>query len=267
MSLMPQALLDGSPSWIILFVLVLARVSGMFLLAPVFGARIAPVRVRGALALFIALAMMPLLSPERGEALVAIMAPLSMLGIVAGEVMIGSVIGLASQFVFGGMQLAGQLGGIQMGTGLSNLVDPQTGNRLTTMAQWANVVALLVFLAIDGHHHLIRAVAESFDLVTIGNGMPAADGIGMLLTLAGSMFVIALKIASPVMLLVLMVNAAMGVLAKVIPQLNVFIVGFPLNVAAGLFGMMAALPYTVQLLVSSFSDVAGSVLTIVDRLG
>lgn len=267
MSLIPQALLDGTPSWVILFVLVLARLSGLFLLAPVFSSRIAPPRVRGALVLFVGLAMMPLLSPARGEALAATVAPLGLVGLVAGEIMVGSVIGLASQFVFGGMQLAGQLGGIQMGTGLSNLIDPQTGGRLTTMAQWSNVVALLVFLAIDGHHLLIQAVAESFELVAIGGGLPATAGIGLLLTLAGSLFVLALKIAAPVMLLVLMVNAAMGVLAKVIPQLNVFIVGFPLNVAAGLFGMMVALPYTVQLLVTSFHETAGSILTILHELG
>jgi flagellar biosynthetic protein FliR len=134
------------------------------------------------------------------------------------------------------------------------------------MAQWANVMALLVFLAVDGHHLLLRAVAESFALVALGGGLPAGDGIALLLMLAGGLFVIALKIAAPVMLLVLLVNAAMGVLAKVIPQLNVFIVGFPLNVAAGLFGMMAALPYAVQLLGTSFHEVGYSITAILAAL-
>jgi flagellar biosynthetic protein FliR len=266
-NLVAQDLLAGSPAFVMLFVLVLARLSGMFLLAPIFGSHIAPLRARAALLFFIAITMMPLLSLERGAELVEAGTVVTMLGAVVREVLIGSAIGLASQFAFGGMQLAGQLGGIQMGAGLSNLVDPQTGERLTTMAQWSNVVALLVFLAVDGHHLLIRAVAESFGLVEIGGGLPNVEGIGLLLLLAGSIFVIGLKVAAPVMLLVLMVNAAMGVLAKVIPQLNVFIVGFPLNVAAGLFGLLAALPYTIQLLGQSFGELAGSILAVLEGLG
>jgi len=261
-----RALLDASPAWLMLLVLVLARVGGLFVLAPIFGSLIAPVRARAALVFFVAVAMLPVLPLARGEELVAAMSPLGLVGAVVGEVAVGAAIGLAAQYVFGGMQLAGQLSGIQMGTGLSNLVDPQTGGQLTTMAQWANVMALLVFLAVDGHHLLLRAVAESFALVALGGGLPAGDGIALLLMLAGGLFVIALKIAAPVMLLVLLVNAAMGVLAKVIPQLNVFIVGFPLNVAAGLFGMMAALPYAVQLLGTSFHEVGYSITAILAAL-
>jgi flagellar biosynthetic protein FliR len=266
MSIVPTALLAASPAWVTLFVLAMGRVGGLFLLAPIFGSRLAPVRVRAALVFFLALTMLPVLSAEHGAELAATATPLTVLAAMAREVAIGAAIGLAAQFVFSGMQLAGQLAGIQMGTGLSNLVDPQSGEQLTTLAQFANVLALLVFLGIDGHHMLIHAVADSFAAVGIGGGLPSVEGIGMLLVLAGSIFVIALKLSAPVMLLVLLVNAAMGVLAKVIPQLNVFIVGFPLNVAAGLFGMVAALPYAVELLTASFGDVARATRAFLEAL-
>jgi flagellar biosynthesis protein FliR len=267
MNLVPRELLAMSPPLLLVFLLALARVGALFMLAPVFGSQLAPVRVRAVLVFCVTVAMVPLLPLDRGAELLASTSRLGLVGAVAREVLVGSAIGLTTQFVFGGVQMAGQLGGIQMGAGLSNLIDPQSGARLTAMAQWANVVALLVFLAVDAHHLLIRAVAESFNLVAIGGGLPSADGIGLVLVLSGGIFVIAMKVAAPVMLLVLLVNVAMGVLAKVIPQLNVFIVGFPLNVAAGLFGLMAALPFVVQLLVTSFDQTATSLVAIMRGLG
>jgi len=127
-------------------------------------------------------------------------------------------------------------------------------------------LALLIFLAMDGHHLLIRAVAESFTLVPIGGGFPAADGLGRVLLLAGGIFVIALKVAAPVMVMLLLVNGAMGVLAKLIPQLNVFIVGFPLNVAVGLFILTASQPFTIRLLESAFADVTTTLVAVMRAL-
>jgi flagellar biosynthetic protein FliR len=163
--------------------------------------------------------------------------------------------------------MAGQLAGIQMGIGLSNLIDPQTQEHITSLAQWMNLLALLIFLSIDGHHMLIRAVAESFAVLPIGGGVPSPAGFGMVVDLAGGLFVVALKIAAPVLVLLLLVNAAMGLLAKLIPQLNVFIVGFPLNVAAGLFVLTASQPFTARLLVTTFTEVGSSLTAVVRALG
>ncbi len=259
-------LLASGPDRLVMLMLALARVGGLFLMAPIFASRVAPVRVRVALAFFMTLAMLPLL----GTTPPLLMAHASMslvLGLVAFETLIGFTIGLVSQLTFGAVEMAGQLAGIQMGVGLSNLIDPQTQEHITSLAQWQNLLALLVFLSIDGHHILIRAVADSFTVLPIGGGIPQAAGFGIVLDLAGGLFVVALKIAAPVMVLLLLVNAAMGVLSKLIPQLNVFIVGFPLNVAAGLFVLGASQPFTVRLLAASFSDVGTALATVVRALG
>jgi len=258
-------LLAFSEGRVIVLVLALARVAGLFIMAPIFAARIAPMRVRAALAFFITLAMLPLLGTEPPAA--ASSGPAVLLGMLAFETMIGFAIGLVAQMTFGAVQMAGQLAGIQMGIGLSNLIDPQTQEHITSLSQWQNLLALLVFLSIDGHHMLIRAVADSFRVLPLGGGMPAAAGFGLVMELAGGLFVVALKIASPVLVLLLLVNAAMGVLAKLIPQLNVFIVGFPLNVAAGLFVLTASQPFTVRLLMTSFNEVGDSLAAVVGALG
>ena len=251
---------------VIVLVLALARVGGLFIMAPIFASRSAPVRVRAAIVFFMTLAMLPLLG-STPPAFAANAGAAVVLGMMAFETLVGFTLGLVAQLTFGAVQMAGQLAGIQMGIGLSNLIDPQTEEHITSLAQWQNLLALLIFLSIDGHHILIRAVADSFAVLPLGGGLPSSAGFGIVLDLAGGLFVVALKIAAPVMVLLLLVNAAMGVLAKLIPQLNVFIVGFPLNVAAGLFVLAASQPFTVRLLVTSFGEMQTSLANVVRALG
>ena len=259
---MPAALVDLTVPRLMVFLLALARVSGLFLFAPILGSRSAPVQVRAAVVFFVSVAMLPVL-PAAAAADVATLAPSAYFADVLRELAIGFAIGLVAQLVFGGVELAGQLSGVQMGVGLATLIDPHNQDQITALAQWCNLIALLLFLAIDGHHLLIRAVAESFATVPIGGSFPASAGPAMVLSLAGGMFTLALKIAAPVMVLLLIVNGAMGVLAKLIPQLNVFIVGFPLNVGAGLLVMAAALPFTLHVLEGAFADLARSLAALV----
>jgi flagellar biosynthetic protein FliR len=260
------AFLALSASRLVVFVLALARVGGLFVMAPILGSRVAPVRVRAVVAFFLAFAMLPVVPADAATAIAADAGPIRLAAALALEIAIGLTIGLVAQFVFGGVQMAGQLTGIQMGVGLSNLIDPQTQEHITSLAQWQNLMALLVFLGVDGHHLLIRAVAESFTMVPIGGGFPATDGLGRVLALAGGIFVVALRIAAPVLVLLLLVNGAMGVLAKVIPQLNVFIVGFPLNVGVGLFMLAASQPFTIRVLTTSFADVTTALAGIMRAL-
>lgn len=259
-------LLASGQDRIAMLVLALARVGGLFIMAPFFGARTAPIRVRAAVAFFVTIAMLPILGAT-SPALTADAGVAVVLGMMAFEVMIGFVIGVVAQFTFGAVQMAGQLAGIQMGLGMASLIDPQSQDHVTSLAQWQNLLALLIFLSIDGHHMLIRAVADSFRVLPLGGGIPHAGGFGIVFELAGGLFVVALRVAAPVLVLLLMVNAAMGVLAKLIPQLNVFIVGFPLNVAAGLFVLAASQPFTVRLLETSFGELQGSLAHLVRALG
>jgi flagellar biosynthetic protein FliR len=261
-----SALVALSLPHVIIFVLALARVGGLLIMAPILGSRVAPVRVRAAIAFFLALAMLPAVPAEAAQAIGGDAGALRIFGALAFEIAIGFTIGLIAEFVFGGVQMAGQLAGVQMGLGLSSLIDPQTQDHLTSLSQWQNLLALLVFLAMDGHHLLIRALAESFTLLPMGGGFPAGDGLGRVLILAGGMFVVALKVAAPVMVMLLLVNGAMGVLAKLIPQLNVFIVGFPLNVAVGLFMLAASQPFTIRLLESSFADITTTLVAVMRAL-
>ncbi|MBM4265683.1 MAG: flagellar biosynthetic protein FliR [Deltaproteobacteria bacterium] len=253
------------PARLVAFMLVLARAVGLVANAPIFGARMVPVRVRAACAFVLAVAMLPIASraplpaPELDSALGLTLA-------IAVEASVGFLLGLIVQLVFGAVQMAGELSGIQMGLGLASLIDPQYEDRLAVLGQWQNLFALLLFLAVDGHHMLIEALAESFRRVPAGTAGLTAESLQMTLAFAAGMFVLALKVAAPVLILLLLVNGGLGALAKLIPQLNVMVVGFPINVAAGFFILAAAEPFTLRLLTGAFSDVSRALGLVIESL-
>lgn len=252
---------------LVTFLLVLARLGGLLGAAPLFGHIFVPRRVRALLALLFAASLAPGL-PQAPE----VEGVFGLAGLVAAEAAFGVLLGLMAQFIFAGVQLAGQLAGIQMGLGLANLVDPETsGHQITAVAEWEHVLALLTFLALDGHHLLVRGVVESFRVTPPGRlGLTVTGAIPGLLALAGEMFVIAVRVAAPVLVALLLANAAMGVLARTIPQLNVFVVGFPVNVGIGLLMLGVGLPLTLRFLAARFGSLGwqlGGALTAVGAAG
>jgi flagellar biosynthetic protein FliR len=230
------------------YLLVLARVGGLVVGAPVFGHLLVPVRVRAGLAVALAVALGPAVTP-----VAAAPATLTALaGALALELALGVLIGLAAQLVFAGVQLGGQMAGIQMGFGMSNLIDPISHAQVTIVAQWHQLLALLVFLALDVHHLLIRALLGSFTAAPPGTLGVTAAGLRGIVTLAGDVFAVGARVAAPVVIALLLTNGALGVLARTVPQLNVFVVGFPLNVGVGLVMLGASLPFTLRLLETRF---------------
>ncbi len=232
--------------------LVLARVAGLVLAAPFFGHLLVPIRIRAGIAGVLALA----LAPAVLGAVPGTLAPASvweLAGMVAVESAIGIALGLVAQFVFAGVQLGGQLAGMQMGFGLSNLIDPQSRAQTTVVAQWQQVLALLLFLALDVHHVLLRALLASFTTAPPGTLAVTAFDVRAVVALAADLFTVGVRIAAPVLVALLLTNGALGVLARTIPQLNVFVVGFPVNAGVGLVVLGASLPFTFRLLTARFA--------------
>ncbi|TMA32701.1 MAG: flagellar biosynthetic protein FliR, partial [Deltaproteobacteria bacterium] len=220
--------------------------------APVLGHLLVPPRVRVAIAATLAAALVPAVGAAAPFTPPADLWSLG--GMLAVESAIGVLLGLVAQFIFAGVQLGGQLTGIQMGFGLANLIDPQTHAQVTIIAQWQQLMALLTFLVLDAHHLLIRALLESFRTAPPGAAGLAAAGVGAAVGLAGDVFVLGARIAAPLLIVLLLTNGALGVLARTIPQLNVFVVGFPVNVGVGLLVLGASLPFTLRLLATRFAE-------------
>jgi flagellar biosynthetic protein FliR len=147
------------------------------------------------------------------------------------------------RLVFAALELAGELIGLQMGLSFAGFFNPSTGATQNAVASFMSLLALLMFIAIDGHLMLIHALAESFRLYPVSVGMDLPMGFDRLLRLGADMFAIALTIALPFLAVMLLTNVVLGVLARVAPQLNIFAVGFPLTILVGLATLFVLLPY------------------------
>lgn len=221
------------------FVLVLARVSGLFLSAPIFSSRQMPTRLKVMLAVILG-AMIAYFIPVTGTA--GISTPMYLGLALISETLIGYTIGFVAYMLFAGLQLAGQLMDMQMGFAIVNVIDPQTGTQIPMMGNLTQTVALLSYLAVNGHHYLLQAVIQSYQVIPVLGLSLGGVFYDRLFSISAEMFVIALKVAAPVVIAVLISDIAMGFIARTVPQMNVFIVGLPLKILLGLGGLMIMMP-------------------------
>ncbi len=214
------------------FLLTLMRVSLIVFLMPFYGGETIPAPVKAALCLILALALWPHLSFPAG------MFPAHPLGIIVillGELILGMTLGMCVHFIFAGIQTGGELLGFQMGFTMVSLVDPLSGARVSITSHLLYMVSLLTFLTLDGHLHLLRALAESFTLLPPGGLTMRGNLVDNVLSLSGGMFVLAVKIAAPVMAAIFMVELALALMARAAPQMNLLTLGFPIKIAVGFF--------------------------------
>jgi len=235
-----------------IFILMLLRVSAIVGTMPILGNGNVPVRVKGGMSLVIVLLLFPVAAfqpPGSGVLPLALQ--------MAGEVMIGIIIGFAGRLVFAGVQLAGQLAGFQMGFAIVNVFDPVTSAQVSIVAQLQYLFAMLVFLAVDGHHLFLYAIAESYRMVPPLDFRFSGELMQALVHMSRDMFVVAVRMGAPVFVTLLMVSLGFGLIARTVPQINILIVGFPIKIAVGLLGIGLTLPIFSRILgniVMDFGD-------------
>ena len=219
------------------FLLILLRVSALLIVAPIFGHRLFLARAKVGLALMVSLVVFPLvdgLEVPEGFLPYAVM--------MVGEVMMGLVLGYVVLLLFIGIQFAGQLAGLQMGFGIVNVIDPASHDQVSIIGQFLNILAILMVLTLDGHHVILNGLLSSFDAVPLGGVVLKAPIAHKLIALSSEVFVIAIKVSAPILIALFLISTAMGVLARTVPQMNVFIVGFPVQLAVGMSMLVATLP-------------------------
>jgi flagellar biosynthesis protein FliR len=221
------------------FILVLARVSPMFLLAPIFSSRMVPARARGVLAVAISFGLAPL--AMHGQHLT--LDWMTLAGLLGKELLVGLAYAFALAAVFAAISVAGAFLDTAIGFSYGSLIDPITGTQSTILAQLYAMVGVLIFIALDGDHWMIEGLARTYQLMP----MTKFPSIGALVGGADKAFVSifgsAIELAAPVMLAALLTDCALGLVARVMPQLNVFSVAFPAKIAVGLLVMGISLPF------------------------
>ena len=222
-----------------LFLLVLFRVGGFFVVAPFWSHTRIPRRVKAAISLILAAVLTPLVAPANFGTLTNL-AGLLALGL--REVMAGAIIGFAYSILFAGIQSAGQASGMQMGFSIVNVIDPSTQDSVSLLGEFKFMILMLIFMLIDGHHLVLQSLFDSFRVVPVGSLSLSSLVPDKLMRLSGLTFVIAIKIAAPVIVTLLLTDLALGVVSRTVPQMNIFIVGFPLKIGVGLLVLAASIP-------------------------
>ncbi len=225
------------------------RVSALFLAIPVFTGHMVPVRVRVMLAASVTWLISPMLPVMPDAELFS----LSGFWIAVQQFLIGLAIGLVLHLVFEAVVFGGQSVAYSMGLGFASMVDPQTGVQVPVIAQFYQILATLLFLAMDGHLILIRLLVDSFQMLPVGFEGLSADGMRRLALWASRLFAAGVLFSLPLVTALLLVNLGFGVASRAAPQLNIFSVGFPVSLGLGLFLIGITVPDVLGLF-SGFLD-------------
>lgn len=217
----------------------LVRVLALISVSPLLSHRAIPARIKLGLGVCIALVLSPTVSaPPITDVLTG-----AGLALLIQNIVVGVMIGFAVRLIFAALELTGELIGLQMGLSFAGFFNPASGMAQNAVGSFMSLLALLMFLAIDGHLMLVNALAESFRAFPLAGGGTLPMSFEQVVRSGGAMFSIALSLALPFLAVLLVTNIVLGVLARVAPQLNIFAVGFPLTVLVGLSTLLLLLPY------------------------
>ena len=253
-----QLITDHWPNTVI-FLLVLGRTAGLLTSAPFWGGKMAPGLVRIVVTVIVTAVIYPLVTvPSRFS---VVPSDIALFLALAGEVLVGLLLGWMAQFLFVGMRLAGQLVEIKTGLGLAQLIDPQEGSQTTFFSLLFDLLAVMVFLSVNGHYLLIHALVSSYSLVPLADGNLFITLVKGVVMSAGTIFTIALQVSAPIMVGLLLSDIMLAIIARAIPQLNLFSVAPPLQLAFAMLLFLFSLPTLVWFCVnhlSALSVVPGS---------
>lgn len=246
-----DALLAQLAPQALVFLMIAARISAMMAVAPVFSSRSFPVRVKAAFVVILSYVALPVVggSVALPESLSAVSVGL----LIGKEVLVGLAFGFVAQMLFAAVQFAGGLIDIGAGFAIANVLDPAANLNLTLLGRFYNLVATSAFLAIGGHQLLVAGVVKSFDFIP-PTEMPALGTVvAGIAGQADDILLVAIMIGAPILVALFVSDIALGILARAVPQMNVFIVGLPLKIVIALAGMAILLPTTMGF----FSDLTG----------
>jgi len=235
------------------YLLPLFRIAALLMIVPVLGARVVPQRLRIGIALILTLIITPLLPPQG----VANLSTANLVSAIAEQILIGLLMGFAFKLVFSAIETGGHLIGQTMGLGFAQMVDPNNGITIPVVSQFYTLLATLIFLLLNGHLLLISTLVESFQVLPVLEFRAQGDSVWMLLSSALWIFKGGVLMALPVMTALLLVNIAFGVVMRSAPQLNIFVIGFPISLLLGFILILWTLPGYLtqfsQMLDQSFS--------------
>jgi flagellar biosynthetic protein FliR len=221
------------------FLLVMFRAGGLFISAPILSNKNVPAMIKAGFAIILAIILLPLAARTQPLQISSVW---TLAILAAKEVLTGFAIGFFFSLLFIAVQMAGSIVGYQIGLAIVNVLDPEAGSEVSIIGEFWYIVAALLFLAIDGHHAVLSAFADSYRLIPVGFFNFSGTVQEFIVRFTAYSFVMAVKIAAPVIITLFLTEVALGVVARTVPQMNIFIVGLPLKIGVGFLIIAVSLP-------------------------
>ncbi len=247
-------------SQFLIFFMLFARSTAMVVVAPVVGHQAIPVQVKVAMGGFLAFVMYPL-TAGKADAVNAEFVSIVLMALK--EIGIGLVMGFAAGVIFAGVRYAGELISLDTGLSMAAMFDPEQNAQTSVITEFLYLFMLMIFLLVNGHHFVLEALQLSYAAVPIGGFTVNAGVSASLINLTGLMFVIGVKLAAPIVVSMFLINVALSVLSRVMPQMNIFAVAFPVKIAAGFGVIMVSAPLLVFVFKKLLAGFEGNILELV----
>lgn len=227
-------------SYVIVYVLILIRVTSYLLSSSIFNSSQIPAPLKILFSLIISLVAF--------EAYKNTSVPLDSLIIIlaAKEVFLGVCLGMLTRFFFYALNMASELTSQALGLGSASVYNPLSGINSSLIEQFQGTLAILIFFAVQGHHLVVSAVFQSFELVSISQMTLKFNGLGEFVRWCQMLFEIALKVAAPIVSSLFLVNLGMGILGRAVPQINVFVTSFQVTIVVGFLILFVSMPLYVN---------------------
>ena len=238
------------------FFLVLARVSPLFVLAPLFSSKMMPARVKGIVAVGLSIGLTPI--AVHGQTLPT--DPMAVAGLLVVQFLVGLAFAFAVGMVLAAVEAAGSLTDMVAGFSFGSVVDPINGNPSGAMTNLYSLVGLAMFIAIGGDAWTLRGLQRTFDLVPLTKAPAIATLTSGVEQAFGTIFVAAVEVCAPVILALLITDVAFGMVSRIVPQLNVFGVGFPMKVGVAMLVVAASLPFLGSFMSEQIANAVGTAL-------
>ncbi len=250
---------------VIIWGLITIRILGLMSIAPFFAGFNIPMSVRFTISAWFGFLLLPHL---RGSVIITdIFSIYTILVYALREFFVGYLMGIVMGFPFIAVQMAGRIYGMQMGFGMMNILDPYMQQQVSIMGQFKFLIALWFFLHWDGHILLLKALVKSFDYMPVASFVFNPDAVKEMISFVGRLFEVSMLVALPIAGSLLLADIGLGFVARTVPQMNIFVLGFPLKIIVGMMLLMAVLPLVVDVIHSYIGDSIKQMLVIVIKLG
>jgi flagellar biosynthesis protein FliR len=245
-------------------ILIIGRIGGVFIQAPIFNSRSLSTLAKTSMAIWFALLLwfVTPINPQLPET------PLMFVLTLAFEVAIGFVIGFIVNIIFIAAQAGGEIMDMQMGLSVATALDPVFGSVISVIGRLAFFTAMIIFISANGHHLLLAGLHQSFTALPVGK-LPnfTSPEMGLqIISLGSYLWLTAIKLAAPIVLIIFLSDFTFGIVSRVAPQVNVFMLGFQVKPSLGLFSFMLALPFFIKYIYKSLEIMAENLILLINAI-